>query len=42
MKRKILFLQYILKQDKDSMMYNILKAIQDDPVKNDFVSNNTI
>ena len=38
MKRKILFLQYILKQDKKSMMYNILKAIQDKPMKNDFVS----
>ena len=28
MKRKILFLQYILKQDKDSMIYKILKAIE--------------
>ena len=38
MKRKILFLQYILKQDKKSMIYNILKAIQDEPRKNDFVT----
>ena len=38
MKRKLLFLQYILKQDKKSMMYNILKAIQDEPRKNDFVT----
>ena len=37
MKRKLLFLQYILKQDKNSMIYNVLKAIEENPVKNDFV-----
>ena len=34
MKRKLLFLQYILNQNKNSMMYNVLKAIKDYPVKN--------
>ena len=34
MKRKLLFLQYILKQDKNSMIYNVLKAIEENPVKN--------
>ena len=38
MKRKILFLQYISKQDKKSMIYNVLKAIQNEPMKNDFVT----
>ena len=33
----MLFLQYILKQDKESMMFRILKAIEENPVKNDFV-----
>ena len=37
MKRKLLFLQYILKQDKESMVYSVLKAIEDNPIKNDFV-----
>ena len=37
MKRKLLFLQYILKQNKESMMYRIFKAIEENPVKNDFV-----
>ena len=37
MKRKLMFLQYILKQNKKSMMFQILKAIEEDPSKNDFV-----
>ena len=37
MKRKLSFLQYLLKDDKDSMIYKILKATQENPVKNDFV-----
>ena len=38
MKRKLSFLQYLLKEDKESMIYQILKATQDNPLKNDFVS----
>ena len=37
MKRKIIFLQYILKQDKNSMIYKVFKATSENPVKNDFV-----
>ena len=37
MKRKLMFLHYILKQNKESMIYKILKAIEENPVKNDFV-----
>ena len=37
MKRKILFLQYFLKQDKESMVYKVFKGTLDNPVKNDFV-----
>ena len=37
MKRSIIFLQYILKQDKNSMLYKVLKATLDNPLKNDFV-----
>ena len=37
MKRKILFLQYILKQEESSMMYQVFKATCDQPIKNDFV-----
>ena len=37
MKRKILFLQYILKLDKKSMMYNILRVIEENSTKSDFV-----
>ena len=37
MKRNILFLQYILQQDENSMMYQVFKAICDNPIKNDFV-----
>ena len=37
-KRKLLFLQYILKQDKNSMIYRILKATEENPIKGDFVS----
>ena len=32
-----MFLQYILKQEKNSMMYKVFKATIDNPVKNDFV-----
>ena len=30
-------MQYILKQDKESMVYKVFKATLDNPVKNDFV-----
>ena len=38
MKRKILFLQYILQQEKQSMIYKVFEATLEDPIKNDFVS----
>ena len=37
MKRKIIYLQYILQQDKDSMIYKVFKATLENPLKNDFV-----
>ena len=37
MKRKIIFLQYILQQEKGSMMYQVLQATKETPSKNDFV-----
>ena len=37
MKRKILFLQYILQQDKQSMIYQVFDATVKNPIKNDFV-----
>ena len=37
-KRKLLFLHYILKQDKQSMIYKVLKATEEKPIKNDFVN----
>lgn len=37
MKRKIVFLQYILKQKKDSMIFQVFKATCDSPIKNDFM-----
>jgi hypothetical protein len=37
MKRKILFLQYLLKQRKSSMVYKVLEATSENPIKNDFV-----
>ena len=37
MKRKLGFLQYILKQNKESMIYKILKETSENPTKNDFV-----
>ena len=37
MKRKIIFFQYILKQEKSSMMYQVLKATWENPIRNDFV-----
>ena len=39
MKRKIIYLQYLLKQDENSMINRVLKAICDKPEKNDFVEN---
>ena len=36
-KRKIIYLQHILQQEKTSMVYKVLKATQDNPVNNDFV-----
>ena len=37
MKRKILYLQYILKQEKSSMVYKVFEATMENPLKNDFV-----
>ena len=37
MKRKLGFLQYLLKEDKESLIYNVLKATKENPLKNDFV-----
>ena len=37
MKRKLSFLQYLLKEDKQSMISQVLKATQENPLKNDFV-----
>ena len=37
MKRKLGFLQYILKQNKNSMIYKILQKTSESSVKNDFV-----
>ena len=37
MKRKLGFLQYLLKQNKDSMIYKVLEATIADSKKNDFV-----
>ena len=34
---KILYLQYILKQNKTSMIYQVLKATLDNTIRNDFV-----
>ena len=37
MKRNVLFLQYILQQKKDSMIYKVFEAPLKNPIKNDFV-----
>ena len=37
MKRKILFLHYLLNQDKKSMIYRVLEATKENPANNDFV-----
>ena len=37
MKRKMGFLQYILQQEKQSMIHQVLEATKQNPVKNDFV-----
>jgi hypothetical protein len=37
MKRKILFLHYILQQEKSSMLFKVLQATRENPIKNDFV-----
>ena len=37
MKRKVLFLKYILQQDKKSMMFKVFEATCENPVKKDFV-----
>ena len=37
MKRKLSFLQYILQQNKDTMLHQVFKATWDNPLKNDFV-----
>ena len=36
MKRSIVFLQYILKQEESSMIFQVLKATIENPTKNDF------
>ena len=36
MERKLLFLQYILQQDKESMIFKVFKATCENPTKNDF------
>ena len=36
-KRKLLFLHYLLKEDSSTMVYKVLKATVENPVKNDFV-----
>ena len=36
-KRKILFLHYLLQQDKNSMIFQVLKATRENPANNDFV-----
>ena len=37
MKRTVIFLQYILKQDKSSMISKVFSATCESPIKNDFV-----
>ena len=37
MKRKVIYLQYILQQDKDSMLYKVFEATAQNPLKNDFL-----
>ena len=37
MKRKLAFLQYLLKQEKTSMIFQVFQATSDNPIKNDFV-----
>ena len=37
MKRKLSFLQYILQQNKDTMLHQVVKATWDNPLNNDFV-----
>jgi hypothetical protein len=39
MKRKLLYLNFVLQQDKTSMISQVLKATRDNPIKNDFVKN---
>ena len=38
MRKKLGFLQYILKEDKNSMISKVLNATSDNPIKNDFVA----
>ena len=35
--RRLIFLQYILKQDQSSMIYKVLGATKEKPSRNDFV-----
>jgi hypothetical protein len=37
MKREVIFLQYILQQERSSMMFGVFQASCDNSVKNDFV-----
>ena len=37
MKRKVLFLQYILQQEKTSMVYSVFQATCENRINNDFV-----
>ena len=38
MKRKVIFLQYLLQQEKKSMIYQVFQATSENPIKNDFVN----
>ena len=39
MKRKVIFLQYVLKQDKTSMIYRVFDATKENSIKNDLLIN---
>ena len=38
MKRSVLFLRYILQQETESMIFQVFKAMQDNPMNNDFLT----
>ena len=37
MNRRIMYLQYLLKQDEDSLLQNVFRAQKDDPVRGDWI-----